>query len=81
MSEEGARTYCVERLKGVVDPIHLGTRERGCQDQFMGARMPRITALRSSHSKLIIGFPVPVPASKSQLLAVPCSSLSPLASR
>ncbi len=29
MSQEGAGTYRVERLEGVVDPIHLGTRVSG----------------------------------------------------
>ena len=58
MSEEGAGTYCVEGLEGVVDPIHLGTRVSG---PVHGARMPSITAIRWCHSNLIIGFPVPIP--------------------
>lgn len=29
MSQKGAGTYRVERLEGIVDPIHLGTRVSG----------------------------------------------------
>ena len=71
MSEEGAGTYCVECLEGIVDPIHLGTRVSG---PVHGARTPRITAIRSCQSDLRIGFPVPIPA---QSPAVPSSSLEP----